>query len=333
MSGNIGLPSNADISELFTSVETAWNTMDFTKNEMAEKLTYFRPGKGAQVSLAFSNQSSAPVELLLGADRQFAQPEVFKVSVVHKQFVPKQSMEVFEQQLKFDLYNIIDLQEQSNQVLDGARNLWVNELASTMVANPLAFDGLSIFNTAHLVNPTQVTLGTYSNDLTGLDLDEAGLSAAMEALMTAPYFDGQIDESRVRKTIIVCPTYALYLKALKQVGLPIGSLVPAAGTVVGTSVAATSPFGVTAQMFEVVYLPQLVTYGGVTARKQWFLMNASDSRRGFITSVVEAPVLDIEGPGTSSHIFMTKLAWRLSWHAYGAVGAGLPREIVRVTTP
>lgn len=332
MSGKIGIPSNADISELFTSIETTWNTLDFTRSDKVEKLTYFRPNaRGKQVSLAFSNLSSAPVELLLGADRQFADPEIFKVSVEHKQFVPRKSMQVYEAQLKFDMYNVIDMQNDANQVLYGARNLWENELASTINANGLSFDGVSIFNTAHPVNPLDPALGTYTNDIPNNDLDETGLANAMAALEEAPYLDGQLDSSRVRRVAIVVPTYNLYLKALKLVGLPVGSLVPTAGTAANTSVAATSPFTSTDMGFEVIYLPQLGT--NATTRKQWYVMNVTDTRRGFVTSIVEPPVLDIEGPGTSSHIFMLKLAWRFSWHAYGAVAPALPRETVRSTTP
>ena len=333
MSGKVGIPSNADISELFTSVETAWNSMDFTRSAKAEKLSYFRTGaKGAQVSIPFSNLSSAPVELLLGADRQFADPEIFKVVVEHKQIVPRKSMQVYDFQIKSDIYNLIDLQSDANRVLMGAREIWDNEIATTLNANPLAFDALSLFNTAHPANPLDIALGTYSNDLAATDLDEAGLANALSALETAPYFDGQLDSSRVRKILILVPTMQLFYKAIKLVGLPVGSLIPTAGTVPNTSVAATSPFmGTTDMQFEVVFLPQLAT--NATTRKQWYVMNVTDNSRGLVVSVVQPPVLDIEGPGTSSSIYMTKLAWRFSWHAFGGVGAGLPREIVRATTP
>lgn len=332
MSGKVGIPSNADISELFTSVETAWNSIDFTRSAKAEKLSYFRTGsRGAQVSLAFSNLSSAPVELLLGADRQFADPEIFKVTVEHKQIVPKKSMQIYDFQVKSDLYNLIDMQNDANLVIKGARDIWDNELATVINANPLSFDSVSLFNTAHPANPLDIALGTYSNDLPNTDLDESGLAAAMGALETAPYFDGQLDAERVRKVVILVPTYNLYMKALKLVGLPVGSLVPTPGTAANTSVAATSPFASTDMQFEVVFLPQLAT--NATTRKQWYVLNVTGNARGIVTSIVQPPVLDIEGPGTSSHIYMLKLAWRFSWHAIGGVAAGLPREIVRATTP
>jgi hypothetical protein len=333
MAGNIGLPSNADITELFTSVETAWNSMDFSRDVNAEKLAYFRTSaRGYSTTFAFSNVSSKPIELLDGADRQFAKAEIFKVSVPHIELVPEASLEISEKAVKLDLYNLVDLQSDANNVLAGARDIWITQLASAMIANGLAFDGVSLFNTAHPINPLKPGLGTYSNDLTGLDLDEAGLTTAEDVLLSTPAFDGQIDQGRVRKMIIVVPSRPLYYKAQKLVGLPIGSIIPTGGTVAGTSVAATSPFmSTSSDRYEVVYVPQLAQFGGATAKKQWYLMNASDNRRGLIVSVVEPPVLDVEGPG--SHIHMLRLAYRMSWHALGGAGPGLPREIIRVTTP
>lgn len=335
MAGNVGVASNQVITELFQSIETAWNATDFTQDETIQKLSWMKTGKGKQDVLAFSNMSSLPVTLTLGADRQFGDPEVFKVVVDHDIIVPQQSLEIYQPQIAWDKYDILQLQGDATQVISGARNIWILRLAGVINANPVGWDGVSHFNTLHPVNPVRPLLGFYSNDLAATDLDEAGLASALDSLMTAPWMDGNIDPTRARKICIVVPTMALFNKAVRLVGIPL-ALVPSIGTSAGTSVAATTPYsyGGSEFQFEVVYCPFLVQAGVAATMKRWYLMNMTHpTKRGFVTSVVQYPQLAIEGSSPNDHIRVTKLAMRATWDANGGVAPGLPREVVRATTP
>ena len=61
MAGNVGIPSPNDLNELFISVNTAWTTMDLTRNTQAETLSYFvNSPKSDSLSLPLINSSSAP---------------------------------------------------------------------------------------------------------------------------------------------------------------------------------------------------------------------------------------------------------------------------------
>jgi hypothetical protein len=334
MAGQIGIASSQNIDELFKSIEVAWNATDFTQGNLAEKMSYFKQSTGKSLVLPFSNMSSAPTELQIGADRQFGAPEVYKVEIQHKTLVPLQSVELYNSQLEMDVYGLIQLQEDAMQVLSGARTIWDLELANVINANPIGWDGVTHFNAAHPVNPTRPLLGVYSNDAGTVDLDEAGLAAGLDLLMRAPALDGLVDANRVRKVAIVVPTVALFNKAVRLVGIPM-ALVPAAGTAAGTSVAATTPYnyGGASYSFEVIYNPLLITSVAAT-QKQWYLMNLTSAlKRGFVTSIVKYPTLSITGASPNDYSRLKNDSLRLSWTAIGGVGAGLPRECVKATAP
>lgn len=331
----LGIASNSTLDELFNSVDLSWNTYDWKQDSIAQKISMWRPNaKGAATVFPIHNVSSTPVELQLGADRQFAGPQIFKITVDHKVIVPKASMEVYMPELQADMYDVLGLQNMANDVIMGARNIWRRELAQVMLANPLAFDGLSFYNTAHPANQYDTGLGTYSNDLSNLDLDETGLASAIQALATAPALDGQVDANRLQKVIIVVPTMQLYYKAMKLVALPAGSLIPQNGTVAGTSVGATSPFAVSPFGFEVIWIPELYNPAVPATAKQWYLVAGSSiGSRAFATSVVQPPMPAYEGADRNEHLRVLKLAIRITWDAYGGVGVGLPMDSVRVTLP
>lgn len=333
MAGQIGIASSQNIDELFKSIENAWMATDFTKDNLAEKISFFKQSTGKSVVIPLSNMSSAPTELQMGADRQYGSQELFNVTVAHKTLVPLQSVELFNSQLLMDPYQLIQLQEDATQVLAGARNIWSLELANVINSNPVGFDGVTHFNAAHPVNPLRPLLGVYSNDAGTVDLDEAGLAAALDLLNRAPALDGLIDASRVKRVAIVVPTMALFNKAIRLVA-PM-TLVPTAGTAAGTSVAASTPYnlGGSEYSFEVVYNPLLVT-GVAATLKQWYVMNlTSASKRSFITSIVSYPILNLCGAGPNEYSRLKNDGIRISWTAVGGVGPGLPREAVRAVAP
>lgn len=334
MAGQIGISSSQNIDELFKSIENAWSTYDFTQSTLAQQLSWFKPGTGKSSVLEFSNMSSAPTELQIGADRQFGSPEVFKVEIQHKTLVPLQSVELYQSQLLMDPYKLIQLEEDSMQVLAGARTIWDLELANVINANPIGWDGVTHFSAVHPVNPVRPALGVYSNDAGTVDLDEAGLATGLDLLNRAPFLDGLVDPNRVKKVLIVVPTMALFNKAIRLVGIPM-ALVPTAGTAAGTSVAASTPYNYNGSLFtfEVRYNPLLVT-SNVATQKQWYLMNVtSATKRGYVTSVVSYPILNLTGAGPNDYSRLKNDGIRISWTAVGGVSTGLPREVVRATAP
>ena len=333
MAGQIGIASSQNIDELFKSIENAWMATDFTKDNLAEKISFFKQSTGKSVVIPLSNMSSAPTELQMGADRQYGSQELFSVAVEHKTLVPLQSIEIFNSQLLMDPYQLIQLQEDATQVLAGARNIWSLELAKVINSNPVGFDGVTHFSAVHPVNPLRPLLGVYSNDAGTVELDEAGLAAALDLLNRAPALDGLIDASRVKRVAIVVPTIALFNKAIRLVA-PM-ALVPTAGTAAGTSVAASTPYslGGSDYSFEVVYNPLLVT-GVAATLKQWYVMNLTHTtKRSFITSIVSYPILNLCGASPNEYSRLQNDGIRISWTAVGGVGPGIPREAVRATSP
>ena len=337
MAGNVGIASTQLIDELFKSIDTAWAVTDWTKNPFCEKVSYYATGsKGTTKVIPLVNASSFPKVLNLGMDREFKGAEVFKVEVEHKTLVPTGGLEIFTEQLRSDVYDVLMLQNLSAGVISGARQLFPIELAKTINANGVGFDGVSHINSAHPVNPLVPALGTYGNDAGAADLDEAGIASALGLLSVAPDFTGQPDPSRLRKIAVIVPSIALYLKAVKLFGLPItgAGLLAAPGPVVGTSVAVNSPFSFvgTEFQFEIVYEPLLGSLAG-GSQKNWYLANISSFVKPWVTSIVDFPALAIEGSSANDHLRMKKLALWATYDAFGGCANGHPREVVRATAP
>jgi len=337
MAGNVGIASTQLIDELFKSIDTAWAVTDWTKNPFCEKVSYYATGsKGKTKVIPLVNSASTPKVLGLGMDREFKGAEVFKVEVEHKTLVPLGGLEIFTEQLRSDVYDVLMLQNLSAGVISGARQLFPIELAKAIIANGVGFDGVSHINAAHPVNPLVPALGTYSNDAGVADLDEAGVASALGLLSVAPDFTGQPDPARLRKIAVIVPSIALFLKAAKLFGLPLSGagLLAAPGTAAGTSVAVNSPFNFTEIpfQFEIVYEPLLGTLAG-GSQKNWYLANISAFVKPWVTSIVDFPALALEGASANDHQRVQKLALRATYDAFGGCGNGHPREVVRATAP
>lgn len=337
MAGNVGIASTQLIDELFKSIDTAWTVTDWTKNPFCEKVSYYATGsKGETKVIPLVNSASFPKVLGLGMDREFKGAEVFKVEVKHKTLVPTGGLEIFTEQLDSDVYDVLMLQNLSAGVLSGARQLFPIELAKTIIANAVGFDGVAHINGSHPVNPLVPALGTYSNDAGAADLDEAGIATALGLLSVAPDFTGQPDPSRLRKIAVIVPSMALYLKAVKLFGLPIAGagLLAAPGTAANTSVAVNSPFSFagTEFQFEIVYEPLLGSLAG-GSQKNWYLANISSVIKPWVTSIVRFPTHAMEGMSANDHIRVKNLALRVTYDAFGGCANGHPREVVRATAP
>lgn len=88
------------------------------------------------------------------------------------------------------------------------------------------FDGLSMFNTAHIIDPTVKKRGTFSNDLT-FKISETGWAALKDAIMQIKAPNGYLSNTTMGKPEIWVPTDAMHIKFAKLFGVGNGG---AAGT-------------------------------------------------------------------------------------------------------
>jgi hypothetical protein len=201
-----------------------------------------------------------------------------------------------------------------------------------ILANPSGYDGVSLFNTLHPANPNDLALGTYSNDLAATDLDEAGLTSAIQAMSQMKWLDGQILAMPMEDTYILTGSKALELKARKLI---FGTLTPQAGTAAGTSVAASNVLGgMKGMVKDVVYLPELFDPADPTTLKKWYLVNASQPAfRPFIVNVVHWPLFHYSGLSPNDYIRVSRGAVSYGYEANGGVAPGAPQMVVRATAP
>lgn len=144
-------------------------------------------------------------------------------------------------------------------------------LASLLTSNPLAFDGLSLFNTAHLTfNGT----GTYSNDFATSALSAANFNAAWAAMVSYTGEDG-MPLGVTPNLLIIPPQLALVAKQILQ----------------STTMVATGPGGTSAAIdnvlkgwADILIVPQLSS-----APTIWYLADVSKSILPFVHQTREAP--------------------------------------------
>lgn len=145
-------------------------------------------------------------------------------------------------------------------------------LASLLTANPLAFDGLSFFNTAHL---TFNGAGTYSNDFATSALSAANFNAAWATMVSYTGEDG-MPLGVVPNLIIIPPQLALVAKQILQ----------------STTMVATGPGSTSAAIdnvlkgwADILVVPQLAS-----APTIWYLADVSKTIMPFVHQTREAPI-------------------------------------------
>lgn len=288
------------LEQLFKSVQTAWSATNFTQNNLVEKLSYFNCDSKEDSFFPFKSDSKA---------------ELRKIEIKNGPLC--RQLEVFHGQLITRDPELTQLQEEVMELLSKARTIWLVELAKVINANPVGFDGVPHFSNIHPINPTLSPDDYYSNDAGTVELDEDGLRTSLKLLVGAPDLDGSVDASRVKRVAIVVPTHTLYFKATTAV----------------SAIKLTDSNEQDCYSFEIFLLPQLVTSVAAT-QKQWYLMNLTDTvKRGFVTSIVSYPILNLTGASPNDYSRLQNDSIRMSWTAKGGVGAGLPREVVRATAP
>lgn len=326
---NVGVVSTQDLTAAFTAVETAFNQFRFDESLVADKVAFISSGKGKVVQHMLSYGGGKEEIWPLGTDRKTHSPLVYQCTVTNERIAPPDT-EVYMATLDWDRYNI--LSGDLGKFTSRAKRVWDRQLAEMIKANPVGYDGVSLFNTAHPANPNAPALGTYSNDLAATDLDESGLTSAIQAMAQMKWLDGNLMSMDMEDMYILTGSKALELKARKLI---FGTLTPQAGTAAGTSVAASNVFGgMKGAVKDVVYLPELIDPAVAATSKRWYLVNGSQpSFRPFIVNVVHWPLFHYSGMSPNDYIRVQKGAVSYGFEANGGVGPGAPQMVIRATAP
>lgn len=327
---NVGVVSTQDLSTLFTVVDTAFNQFKFDESLVADKIAFVGTQKGRIAQFPFSSPAGKEEIWPLGAERKKMDPQIFEAQVTNDRIAP-QDEQVYQATLDWDQYKVIS--GNLSKFTSRAKRVWDRQLAAMMIANPLSYDGVSLFNTAHPTNPVAPALGTYSNDLTNTDLDEVGLMNAIQSMAQVRWLDGNVISMSMSDMYVVTGSKALELKARK---LLFGTLTPQFGPAANTSVAASNVLiGMNGMIKDVVYLPELIDSNDVaTSSKRWYLVNASDAGfRPLIVNVVHWPLLHYTGLSPNDYTRVCLGAVSYGWEANGGVAPGAPQMIIRATLP
>ena len=329
-SPNVGVVSTQDLTTLFTAVDTAFNHFRFDEELVADKVAFISTQKGKIVQLPFSSPAGREEIWPLGTDRKKLDPQIFEAIVTNNRIAPGDE-EVFQATLDWDRYQI--LAGNMGRWISRAKRIWDRQLAAMMIANPLSYDGVTLFNTAHPTNPNAPALGTYSNDLAATNLDEAGLSSAIQEMAQIRWLDGNVISMPTTDVYVVTGNKSLELAARK---LLFGTLTPQFGPAANTSVAASNVMvGMKGMIKDVIYLPELIDSTDIaTSSKRWYLVNASDvGFRPFIVNVVHWPLFHYIGLSPNDYTRVSRGAVSYGWEANGGVGPGAPQMVIRCTTP
>ena len=322
--------STQDISNLFIGVSTAFSQLTFDEQVIADKISYLnQSATGEQFDYPFSPVAGKEAVWLEGAERKFGAAQVYKVTGLHQRIAPPDEL-LFDSTLRYDVYGV--LEGKLSAIAGRAKRLWDRQLAAMMLANPAGFDGVSLWNTAHPINPNNVALGTYTNDLTGLDIDQPGLSSALNALKQIRWVDGQILEADDSGLVIVVPTMSLYVKARQLI---FGTLAPVVFGANSAAAAPSNPFmGMKGMIKEVYLLPELVDPAVANSDKFWYILNCSHTvHRPMVTSIVKMPEFHYSGLDPNDWVRVNLGGITYGWDAIGGVAPGLPQFTVRVKTP
>lgn len=322
--------STQDISNLFIGVSTAFSQLTFDEQVIADKISYLnQSATGEQFDYPFSPVSGKEAVWLEGDPRKFGAAQVYKVTGLHQRIAPGDEL-LYDSTLRYDVYGM--LEGKLSAIAGRAKRLWDRQLAAMMLANPAGFDGVSLWNTAHPINPNNVALGTYTNDLVGSDIDQPGLSTALNALKQIRWIDGQILEADDSGLVIVVPTMSLYVKARQLI---FGTLAPVVFGANTSAAAPSNPFmGMKGMIRDVYLLPELVDPAIAGSDKFWYILNCSHPvHRPMVTSIVKMPEFHYSGLDPNDWVRVNLGALSYGWDAIGGVAPALPQFTVRVKAP
>jgi hypothetical protein len=203
---------------------------------------------------------------------------------------------------------------------------WDRQLAALINANTNCYDGTAMFNGTHPVNATVPGAGTYANDFLNQDLDEAGLTNAMDNLLSIKGLDGNRLNADLGTPMILVPTIGLLNKARHLINpgmipVPVG---------IGGASTTTQLEG----MATVRLMPELLDPNIPNSNKRWYLVRTNyGANKPLITRIALRPNLKWFGAGSGVDFKYGNGVVACGIDCVGGVNYGLPQLIIRNQTP
>lgn len=203
---------------------------------------------------------------------------------------------------------------------------WDRQLAKLINSNTACYDGVTMFNTAHPVNATVPGAGLYSNSFVNQDLDEAGLTNAMDALLSIPGLDGNRLNADLGTPMIIVPTIQMLNKARHLIN---PGMIPVPVGVAGASTT-TQLEG----MATVKLMPELNDPMVAGSNKTWYLVRTNYGvNKPLITRIAMRPNLKWFGAGSAIDFEYGNGVVACGVDCVGGTANGLPQLIIKNVAP
>jgi hypothetical protein len=342
--------SNSDVDFFFTSVNLAYlRALKGFNKAVYPSLCYVPPAKamvrekvgitlpdgtqGSSLRIKFpvSVAASAPEEWPYGVPRTVEPFSQVTVEVDMKRWAPPSKREQYDV-FGADTYGII--QDQLPQMMDRSLILWDRVLATRMVENGPAYDGISFFTstTPHQANPFKPGIGTFLNDfaITGIDVPE--MRRMLGILENMPGPDGLPLDSENVEIIAVAPTSDMELQLLQVFQGAIAAQPVGANAAAGVSNSLVGRARV--QLFkQLARTKNLPVYNGTAQdrTKVGYLLAVPAGGEGRPFAVVPSrqPTAYYTGFNGSDHLRATNGAVEFGWDALGNAKLVLPQRALR----
>lgn len=333
----IGIVSAQKIGELSVSINTALTALMTTDESMWRKIAFVDDGSqtdgqllgrtvGETVRFPFSPVVDGPTEWAYGTAKGESQEIIISCDVTMKRHKPEGGDKLLYT-TKGDPYGV--LVGKQGMIINRAGMLPDYEIAKLLNLNGVCgYDGLSFFNTAHLVDPTDAAKGSWSNDVTCTDgewASGAGHSKLLDALCKVKWMDGQAKDSMLQRPSIICPDENRAVMASQFVS---GSMIPRA---IGSAAAsASNPY---LGRFENVFTLNALNNNSATGdvgKYVYAVAAPNPIQAGIIVVPAQLPLFYVSGLDPSDEIRRKQGAVAYGWEAYIGVALGLPHMIVRM---
>lgn len=182
-----------------------------------------------------------------------------------------------------------------------AKKLPDQQLAALMISNPVGFDGLSFFNTAHLSNIDDAGSATFNNALT-LSLTPSNFGAARAAMRAWVGADGNPYGANPSMLVVPPQLEDVARRILFTDYSGRGQITPAAGVPPTESATAhASEQNIYKGAAGLVVIPELASQPST-----WYLLDASTPIKPFIVQERQAPQFVYKGADSDDNVFWNK---------------------------
>lgn len=305
---------------LITTINQAWNKAAAKQSTIYQEIAFVSEGGGVYEEFPMHTAAQSEKEVADDAERDFSTPYVIVVGCESKRIDgPPVMLPIDDSRDPYD-----SLASAAPTIIRQGDRMWDRRLAAKINANPTCYDLKAMYATDHPVNPSVAGSGTYSNDINA-EMDEDGLTAALQQLMDIKGADGNRLNVDLGIPLIVVPTVQLEIKARKLIN---GGLV---AKVFGANTAAASETSQLEGRCEIRVLSELNDSNVVNSNKRWYLnrVNAAPAKP-WIVRITKRPQLKLTGD--QDFLAHTRNARGLYYWASGGAAPGLPQLSVRCLT-